>query len=114
MNTTSQRVRVIVRGQVQGVFFRDTCRREAHHHRVRGWVRNRPDGSVEAVFDGSPDGVRAMVDWVRVGPPTARVDAVEVFAEPSEPSTAPAPDKHAPDTSEPGAGESGFEIRRRG
>ena len=75
------RTRVVVTGRVQGVFFRDTCRREAHRLGVNGWVRNRPDGTVEAVFEGAPDALTAMVDWCRHGPPQARVDAVHVYAE---------------------------------
>jgi acylphosphatase len=74
--------RVIVDGRVQGVFFRDTCRREAAACDVAGWVRNRSDGRVEAVFEGSPDAVEAMVAWCRQGPPSARVDALEIYDEP--------------------------------
>ena len=72
------RRRVVVRGKVQGVFFRDSCRREAKRHRVNGWVLNRPDGTVEAVFEGEPDDVAALVDWTRTGPPRAGVTGVEV------------------------------------
>ncbi|MGW0230506.1 acylphosphatase [Actinopolymorpha singaporensis] len=80
----STRVRVVVHGAVQGVFFRDTCRRTAGEHGVAGWVRNCPDGSVEAAFEGGPDQVRALVAWCRSGPPAARVDKVEEFPEPPE------------------------------
>ena len=69
---------VVVRGRVQGVFFRDTCRREARERGVSGWVRNTPDGAVEAVFEGDPTDVETMVAWCRVGPDLSRVDAVEV------------------------------------
>jgi acylphosphatase len=75
------RRRVVVSGQVQGVFFRDTCRRRAQAHGVTGWVRNCPDGTVEAVFEGKPKAVEAMIEWVRKGPPTAQVDRVEVIEE---------------------------------
>lgn len=75
------RVRVIVSGRVQGVSYRDTCRREALGRQVRGWVRNRPDGSVEAVFEGEPDAVDALIAWARTGPPAASVDRVELFEE---------------------------------
>lgn len=68
------RRRVVVTGQVQGVFYRDSCRREARSRGVAGWVRNSPDGSVEAVFEGAPDAVEAMVAWARVGPPHATVN----------------------------------------
>jgi acylphosphatase len=78
------RRRVIVLGQVQGVFFRDACRRAAADARVAGWVRNLPDGTVEAVFEGEPDGVRRMVEWTHTGPVRARVDSVEVFDEEPE------------------------------
>jgi acylphosphatase len=73
--------RVVVHGQVQGVFFRAGCRRAAQEAGVAGWVRNLPDGSVEAVFEGSEDGVRRMVEWARHGPPYARVDRVDVTEE---------------------------------
>lgn len=70
--------RVVVRGHVQGVFFRDGCRQQATRHGVVGWVRNTDDGSVEALFEGKPDVVEALVDWCRTGPPHADVAAVEV------------------------------------
>lgn len=73
--------RVVVHGLVQGVFFRDSCRREAQRAGVGGWVRNRPDGTVEALFEGPEDGVRQLLDWVRHGPAHARVDRVEVTEE---------------------------------
>jgi acylphosphatase len=67
------RRRVVVTGQVQGVFYRDSCRRAARSRGVAGWVRNLPDGDVEAVFEGAADAVDAMVAWARVGPPHASV-----------------------------------------
>ncbi|HEY3011040.1 MAG TPA: acylphosphatase [Micromonosporaceae bacterium] len=78
------RTRVVVGGLVQGVFFRDTCRRVAVEHRLAGWVRNLPDGTVEAVFEGEPDRVAAAVDWIRRGPPHADVTDVAVHEEPPE------------------------------
>jgi acylphosphatase len=75
------RKRVVVSGRVQGVFFRDTCQREAARNDVTGWVRNRRDGAVEAVFEGDPDAVERMVAWCRHGPSGARVDRVEVTDE---------------------------------
>jgi acylphosphatase len=66
---------------VQGVFFRDTTRREAASRGVAGWVRNRPDGTVEAVFEGDPDAVEAMLAFCRQGPRGAQVDHVEVIEE---------------------------------
>ena len=73
--------RVVVHGRVQGVFFRASCRRAAQEARVAGWVRNLPDGSVEALFEGPDDGVRRMVEWAHHGPPHASVDRVEVIDE---------------------------------
>jgi acylphosphatase len=66
---------------VQGVFFRDDCRREAVGVGVAGWVRNRPDGRVEAAFEGEPDAVDRVVTWCRTGPPSARVSGVEIVSE---------------------------------
>jgi acylphosphatase len=78
------RCRVVVRGRVQGVFFRDSVRRQALDARVSGWVENRPDGAVEAVFEGAADAVRRMVEFCRRGPPQAEVLDVECFDEASE------------------------------
>ena len=75
------RRRVVVWGRVQGVFFRDTCRREASRRGVSGWVCNRADGAVEAVFEGAPDAVDALCTWCASGPPHAAVDRVEVAAQ---------------------------------
>jgi acylphosphatase len=78
------RRRVIVSGLVQGVFFRDSTRREAERLGVAGWVRNREDGTVEAVFEGEPGAVEAAVAFVREGPRHARVQDAEVVEEPDE------------------------------
>ncbi len=75
------RRRVEVRGRVQGVFFREGTRRAAAARGVAGWVRNRPDGSLEAVFEGPPDDVAALLVWARTGPRHARVDGVDVHEE---------------------------------
>jgi acylphosphatase len=75
---------VVVKGQVQGVFFRDSTRREAARRGVVGWVRNRPDGAVEAVFEGPSEAVEAMVSFCSRGPRGAYVDDVEVSSEPVE------------------------------
>lgn len=72
---------VLVRGNVQGVFFRASCQQEAAREGVAGWVGNLPDGTVEAVFEGTDDGVARLVKWCRVGPPRAAVTDVEVFEE---------------------------------
>lgn len=71
-------------GRVQGVFFRDSTRREAARLGLAGWVRNCRDGTVEAVFEGTPDAVAEAVAFVREGPPRARVEDVRVFEEPAE------------------------------
>jgi acylphosphatase len=78
------RYRVLISGRVQGVFFRDTCRRLAEQSGVAGWVRNLPDGRVEAVFEGPDEEVRRLVDWARGGPRLAVVDDVAVQSEPPE------------------------------
>ena len=76
MSETVRR-RVVVHGYVQGVFFRDSARRKAAELGVSGWISNRSDGAVEAVFEGDPDAVAAMADWSRRGPGGADVDRVE-------------------------------------
>ena len=75
---------VVVHGSVQGVFFRDSTRRAADQRGVAGWVANRSDGTVEAVFEGPPDAVRSMVDYCRGGPGRADVDRVEESEEEPE------------------------------
>jgi acylphosphatase len=75
------RVRAIVGGRVQGVWFRQSTAAEARLIGVDGWVRNLPDGRVEAVFEGSPDAVTAALDYVGRGPEAAVVDEVQTFAE---------------------------------
>lgn len=81
---TIVRTRVVASGLVQGVFFRDTCRREARRAGVAGWVRNRPDGTVEAVFEGPPESVGRMVDWCRRGPSRAHVRGLTTTPEEPE------------------------------
>jgi acylphosphatase len=78
------RRRVIVRGRVQGVFFRDTVRRRAEGAQVAGWVRNRPDGAVEAAFEGDAEAVASLVDLCRSGPRGAQVEGIDVADEPPE------------------------------
>ena len=67
-----------ISGRVQGVNFREAMRREGERLGVTGWVRNRSDGTVEAVVQGAPEMVDAIVAWARRGPPGARVDNVQV------------------------------------
>jgi acylphosphatase len=78
------RRRAIVHGHVQGVFFRDTTRRQATAHGVTGWVMNRPDGTVEAVFEGEPEAVEAMLAFCQEGPRGAQVDRIEISEEDPE------------------------------
>lgn len=86
------RRRIVVRGTVQGVGYRWSCRREAVRLGVAGWVRNRPDGAVEIVVEGPADAVDALTRWARRGPSSARVDDVETVDETPE-------------------GEQGFDVR---
>lgn len=74
----------MVEGDVQGVFFRDSTRQEAERRGVAGWVANRSDGAVEAVFEGDPGAVDAMVDFSRQGPSGAGVEDVDVVEEQPE------------------------------
>jgi acylphosphatase len=78
------RRRAVVHGRVQGVFFRDTARQRARGLGLSGWIRNRPDGTVEAVIEGEPQAVQEMLRELRVGPPRARVDRLDVTEEPPE------------------------------
>jgi acylphosphatase len=89
---SAARKRVVVHGAVQGVFFRDTTRRKAQSRGVAGWVTNRPDGAVEAVFEGDPEAVDSLVSFASEGPRGAQVERVDVSEEEPE-------------------GLSGFEIR---
>lgn len=86
--------RVVVRGDVQGVFFRASTRDQADACGVTGWVRNNPDGTVEAHLEGRRQDVAEVLDWIRRGgPPRARVEAVE-------------------DAEARTSGDDGFEVRR--
>jgi acylphosphatase len=78
----SERVtkRLTARGRVQGVWYRESMRQEAARLGVAGWVRNRMDGSVEAVVQGPAASVEALVAWARRGPQAAQVDSLEVSA----------------------------------
>jgi acylphosphatase len=74
----------VVHGHVQGVFFRDTTRRRAAERGVAGWVRNNPDGCVEAAFEGEPDAVESLVRFAHDGPRGALVERVDVIEEEPE------------------------------
>ncbi|NJN66354.1 MAG: acylphosphatase [Chloroflexaceae bacterium] len=78
MDETQKRAHVLVSGRVQGVNFRAATRDQARQAGLRGWVRNRSDGRVEAVFEGPIAAVHRLVSWCHSGPPSARVDRVEV------------------------------------
>jgi acylphosphatase len=84
MGGDAVRRRVIVHGRVQGVFFRGATEARAAEAGLAGWVCNRPDGSVEAVFEGDAEAVAALVEFCRAGPRHARVLRLEVFEEPPE------------------------------
>lgn len=72
---------MIVSGRVQGVYYRGTCRAVARELGVRGWVRNRSDGTVEVVAEGSRDAVGELIAWCRDGPPLADIQSVEIIDE---------------------------------
>ena len=87
MESNKERAHVYVSGNVQGVFFRDSTRQKAEELGLAGWVKNKPDGRVEAVFEGPSDEVRQMVDWCENGPSHADVENVEVeYGEPENDS----------------------------
>ena len=78
LTTDVRAVRAVISGDVQGVFFRDTCAKRARSDGVAGWVRNRGDGRVEAWFEGRPQAVENLLTWCREGPPRAEVTDVAV------------------------------------
>ena len=78
------RVRAVIKGRVQGVWYRQSTADEANRLGLSGWVRNRPDGSVEAVFEGEADVVEMMLAWCRIGPPLAAVSSIDAYHEPTE------------------------------
>jgi acylphosphatase len=84
MTSEIVRRRVRVRGRVQGVFFRERLRRLAERRAVAGWASNRPDGSLEALFEGQADAVQELLAFCHEGPPHARVETVEIAEETPE------------------------------
>jgi acylphosphatase len=79
-----ERAHVYVAGQVQGVFFRDSTRKKAEQLGLTGWVKNLPDGRVEALFEGPSERVREMIQWCEQGPPHATVEEVDTEFEASQ------------------------------
>ena len=85
MQNDKERANVQVSGRVQGVAFRDATRQKAEELGLAGWVKNLPDGRVEAVFEGHPDTVQEMVEWCESGPSLADVEDLELeYGEPQE------------------------------
>ena len=78
MSALAKAFRVRIRGLVHGVSFRSSMAQLAAEHGVRGWVRNLPDGSVEAFLEGDERNVQKVLEWARLGPPRARVDRVDI------------------------------------
>lgn len=86
MDTAGDPIRrhLLIDGRVQGVWFRESCRRQAALCGVAGWVSNRADGRVEAVLEGDADGVKTMEVWCHTGPPRAHVTSVQAVDEPPQ------------------------------
>lgn len=84
------KVKVIISGKVQGVFFRAYTKEKAEELRLKGWVRNTKDGRVEAVFEGVKEKVEEMIKWCRQGPPGSKVEKVEISRDKVE-KACPAP-----------------------
>ena len=76
-----QRIRVLVSGKVQGVFFRQALKVVAKKNNVSGWVRNLKDRRVEAIFEGDSKSISSVIEWARVGPANSRIDDIEVINE---------------------------------
>lgn len=77
-NMKMVRAHLVIAGIVQGVFFRASAAEAARKHGVCGWVKNTPDGTVEAIAEGEESAVNNFIGWCRIGPPRARVDSVDV------------------------------------
>ncbi len=78
ISPSAKTLHLLIRGQVQGVFFRNSMQREAQDLAVRGWVRNCPDGAVEAMVQGEVDAVDAIVRWAQRGPTMAIVEGIDI------------------------------------
>lgn len=75
------RSHVLVKGNVQGVFFRVNTVERANEHNVTGWVKNLPDGGMEAVLEGKNKDVQKVIEWIKIGPLDAKIDNVEIYDE---------------------------------
>ena len=71
-------VHVIIEGRVQGVFFRDYARRQAHLLKLKGWIKNLPDGAAEVIMSGTSENIDAMIEWFHTGSPLSIVSSVQV------------------------------------
>jgi acylphosphatase len=78
---SNKRVRIVVTGRVQGVFFRQSLKIIAKKNNIFGWVKNLKDGSVESVLEGNTENVRKTIDWAHIGPANSIVDNVEIHNE---------------------------------
>jgi len=78
---TQQRIRILIKGKVQGVFFRQALKVSAKRNHLSGWVRNLDDGRVETVIEGEDENVSAVVEWCHGGPANARVEDIEIHNE---------------------------------
>lgn len=83
-NDDRERAHVYISGDVQGVFFRGSTRQKANELDLNGWVKNMPDGRVEALFEGASSAVREMIDWCKEGPSPATVEDVDAEHEQPE------------------------------
>ncbi len=83
MSSPKTRVHVVISGLVQGVFFRHYTRKYAIQYNLTGWVKNRSDGDVEAIFEGGEESIALMIDWCRGGPPSAQVSHIDISHEES-------------------------------
>jgi len=81
MASPKARVHVVISGLVQGVFFRHYTRKYAIQYDLTGWVNNRLDGRVEAVFEGDEQNIQLMLDWCHSGPPSAKISGVQITRE---------------------------------
>jgi acylphosphatase len=82
MKTKKTRIRVIITGRVQGVFFRQKTKEKAQSLSLTGWVKNLPNGQVEAIFEGEKENIKKIIAFLWVGPPLARVDNLDIQEEP--------------------------------